>query len=156
MRGVASRVVCAVASAVAVAALGSGVAFAAPVERREIRITGRPASDDRPFSDAVLVGDTLYLAGRTGHDLQTRALPADPGDEVRAILDQMKTVLGQEHMTMDDLVSVQVFCTDVKLYDTFNAVYRTYFKRFPARAFLGSGPLLGGARFEVQGIAVRR
>jgi 2-iminobutanoate/2-iminopropanoate deaminase len=56
-------------------------------------------------------------------------------------------------MTMDDLVFVQVYCTDVKLYDTFNAVYRTYFKRFPARAFLGSGPLLGGARFEIQGIA---
>jgi len=129
---------------------------AAPVERREIRIIGRPASDDRPFSDAVLVGSTLYLAGRTGHDLQTRALPADPADEVRAILDQMKTVLGQEKMTMDDLVFVQVYCTDVKLYDTFNAVYRTYFKRFPARAFLGSGPLLGGARFEIQGIAEKR
>jgi 2-iminobutanoate/2-iminopropanoate deaminase len=145
----------AVASAVAIVVLGGGLvpAAEAPVERREIRITGRPDSDDRPFSDAVLVGRTLYLAGRTGHDLKTRALPADPADEVRAILDQMKTVLGQEHMTMDDLVSVQVFCTDVKLYDTFNAVYRTYFKRFPARAFLGSGPLLGGARFEVQGIA---
>jgi 2-iminobutanoate/2-iminopropanoate deaminase len=145
----------ALASAVAIVMLGSGLvpAAEAPVERREIRIAGRPDSDDRPFSDAVLVGRTLYLAGRTGHDLKTRALPADPADEVRAILDQMKTVLGQEQMTMDDLVSVQVFCTDVKLYDTFNAVYRTYFKRFPARAFLGSGPLLGGARFEVQGIA---
>src|ERR1043165_3034539 len=103
----------AVTCAVAVAVFGGATLVgAAPVERREIRITGRPASDDRPFSDAVLVGNTLYLAGRTGHDLQTRALPADPADEVRAILDQMKTVLGQEHMTMDDLVSVQVFCTD--------------------------------------------
>jgi enamine deaminase RidA (YjgF/YER057c/UK114 family) len=145
-------------SALAVVLLGSAVVARAeaPLERREIRITGRPDSDDRPFSDAVLVGRTLYLAGRTGHDLKTRALPADPADEVRAILDQMRTVLGQEHMSMDDLVSVQVFCTDVKLYDTFNAVYRTYFKKFPARAFIGSGPLLGGARFEVQGIAERR
>jgi len=147
----------AVACAVAVAVLGGAAGLgAAPVERREIRITGRPASDDRPFSDAVLVGNTLYLAGRTGHDLQTRALPADPADEVRAILDQMKTVLAQEKMTMDDLVFVQVYCTDIKLYDTFNAAYRTYFKRFPARAFLGSGPLLGGARFEIQGIAEKR
>jgi len=145
-------------SALAVVLLGSAVVTRAeaPLERREIRITGRPDSDDRPFSDAVLVGRTLYLAGRTGHDLKTRALPVDPADEVRAILDQMRTVLGQEHMAMDDLVSVQVFCTDVKLYDTFNAVYRTYFKKFPARAFIGSGPLLGGARFEVQGIAERR
>jgi len=54
-------------------------------------------------------------------------------------------------------VSVQVFCSDVSHYDAFNRVYRTYFKKeFPARAFLGSGTLLFGARFEVQGIAVRR
>ncbi len=43
-------------------------------------------------------------------------------------------------MTMDDLVSVQIFCPDVANYDAFNKVYRTFFKQeFPARAFLGSG-----------------
>lgn len=143
------------AGALVVVAVASGGAYAqgAP-ERREIRYPGR--TDDRPFSDAVLVGGTLYLAGRTGHDVKTRELPAKPDDEVRAILDQMKAVLGEAGMGMDDLVFVQVYCTDVKLYDGFNAVYRTYFKRFPARAFLGSGPLLGGARFEVQGIAEKR
>ena len=58
---------------------------------------------------------------------------------------------------MDDLVSVQVYASDVGDYDAFNSVYRTYFTReFPARAFLGSGTLLFGARFEVTGIAVRR
>jgi 2-iminobutanoate/2-iminopropanoate deaminase len=52
---------------------------------------------------------------------------------------------------------VQVFCSDVSLFDTWNKVYPTYFgKDLPARAFLGSGPLLFGARFEMQGIAVRR
>ena len=60
-------------------------------------------------------------------------------------------------MTMDDLVSVQIFCSDVAHYDAFNAVYRTYFEGdFPARAFIGAGTLLFDARFEVQGIAVRR
>lgn len=146
----------AVASAVAMVVLASVVAHAeTPVERREIRLASRPASDVRPFSDAVLVGRTLYLAGRTGHDKDGK-LPADAADEARAVLDQIKAVLAQEGMKMDDLVTVQVFCTDVKLYDGFNAVYRTYFTKFPARAFIGSGPLLGGARFEVQGIAERR
>jgi 2-iminobutanoate/2-iminopropanoate deaminase len=62
-------------------------------------------------------------------------------------------------MTMDDLVYVQVFCSDVSQFPKFNAVYRTYFKRereFPARAFIGSGNLLFEGRFEVQGIAVKR
>jgi 2-iminobutanoate/2-iminopropanoate deaminase len=143
-------------SAVVVVVLASGVAFAeAPVERREIRLASRPATDVRPFSDAVLVGRTLYLAGRTGADKDGK-LPADAADEARAVMDQIKAVLAQEGMAMDDLAYVQVFCTDVKLYDSFNGVYRTYFKKFPARAFIGSGLLLGGARFEVQGIAEKR
>jgi enamine deaminase RidA (YjgF/YER057c/UK114 family) len=58
---------------------------------------------------------------------------------------------------MDDLVSVQIFCSDVSQYDAFNTVYRTFFKQeYPARAFLGSGTLLNNARFEVQAIAVKR
>ena len=60
-------------------------------------------------------------------------------------------------MSMDDPVTVQVFCADVANFDAFNVVYRTYFHgNFPARAFLGSGKLLFGARFEVTGIAVKR
>jgi enamine deaminase RidA (YjgF/YER057c/UK114 family) len=60
-------------------------------------------------------------------------------------------------MTMDDLVTVQVFCPDLSLYDKFNAIYRTYFsKNFPARAFLGSGPLLRGGHFEIVGIAIKQ
>lgn len=144
------------ASAVALVVLANGVVFAqAPVERREIRLASRPATDVRPFSDAVLVGNTLYLAGRTGGDKDGK-IPTDPADEARAVMDQIKAVLAQEKMAMDDLVTVQVFCTDVKHYATFNDVYRTYFTKFPARAFIGSGPLLGGARFEVQGIAEKR
>ena len=144
------------ASAVAVVVMASGVAYPeAPVERREIRLASRPATDVRPFSDAVLVGRTLYLAGRTGADKDGK-LPADAADEARAVMDQIKAVLAQEGMKMDDLVTVQVFCTDVKLYAAFNDVYRTYFTKFPARAFIGSGPLLAGGRFEVQGIAVKQ
>lgn len=123
-------------------------------ERRRANLPGR--AGNAPYSDAVLAGDTLYLAGRLGLERATNKPPADAGQEVRLILDGMKSVLAEAGMTMDDLVSVQVFCTDVSLLETFNAVYRPYFSQgFPARAFIGSGPLLFGARFEVQGIAVR-
>jgi 2-iminobutanoate/2-iminopropanoate deaminase len=57
---------------------------------------------------------------------------------------------------MDDLVSVQVFCTDFSLYEKFNGVYRTYFhEQFPARAFLGVASLIRGAHFEIMGVAVK-
>jgi reactive intermediate/imine deaminase len=109
-----------------------------------------------PFSDAVLVGDTLYLAGRIGLDPKTNKPPEDVEQEARLVLDGMRTVLLRAGMTMDDLVTVTVYCPDVSLFSKFNGVYRTYFHGdFPARAFIGSGPLLFGGRFEVQAIAAR-
>jgi reactive intermediate/imine deaminase len=113
--------------------------------------------DTLPYSDAVLVGNTLYVAGRIGIDPETGKPPAELEKEIRLLLDGIKTTLAAADLTMDDLVSVQVFCPDLSLYDKFNEIYRTYFiKDFPARAFIGSGPLLRGGRFEAQGIAVRR
>lgn len=125
-------------------------------ERRYLNLPEHP--NQLPFSDGVLVGDTLYLSGRLGMtNPQTGQPAANVEEEVRIILDGMKAVLSQVEMTMDDLVMVHVFCSDVTLYDRFNAVYRTYFTNSPpARAFLGSGTLLQGANFEVVGTAVRR
>lgn len=109
-----------------------------------------------PFSGGVLVGNTFYLAGKIGLTAD-RKVPASAAEEARLVLNDVKATLEKVGMSMDDLVSVQVFCSDVSHYDAFNRVYRTYFrKEFPARAFLGSGTLLFGARFEVQGIAVKR
>ena len=60
-------------------------------------------------------------------------------------------------MTMDDLVWVQVYSPDLSLWERFNTEYVKRFSReLPARAFIGSGPLLLGARFEMTAIAVRR
>ena len=124
-------------------------------DRRHIVLSSR--TDTLPYSDGVLVGDTLFLAGRIGIDPQTGKPPEDVEKEIRLLLDGMKATLAAADLTMDDLVSVQVFCPDLSLYEKFNEIYRTYFsKDFPARAFIGSGPLLRGGRFEAQGIAVRR
>jgi 2-iminobutanoate/2-iminopropanoate deaminase len=123
--------------------------------RRVINLPNRNAS--LPFSDGVMVGNTLYLAGRLGVDPQTNQVPGDPEQEARFMIDGFKAVLAEAGMTMDDLVTVQVFCSDISLYDKFNGVYRSYFKKdFPARAFLGSGTLLRGAHFEMQAIAVKQ
>ena len=121
---------------------------------RTINLPGRTST--APFSDAVLAGNTLYVAGRLGMDPETGRPPATAEQEARNVLDGIQAVLAEADMTMDDLVSVQVFCSDVGLYGAFNRVYREYFNDDPpARAFLGSGTLLFGARFEVTGIAVK-
>ncbi len=109
-----------------------------------------------PFSGAVQTGDTLYVAGHIGVT-EDRKVPADVSDEARLMMDQFQATMTKAGYTMDDLVSVTVYCSDVAHYAAFNAVYKEYFKQtFPARAFIGSGPLLFNARFEMQGIAVKR
>jgi enamine deaminase RidA (YjgF/YER057c/UK114 family) len=120
-----------------------------------MNLAGR--TDALPFSHGVLAGDTYYVAGTLGLVKATGQPPADAEEEVRAMLDDVRAKLALAGLGMDDLVSVQVFCPDLSLYETFNRVYATYFTAgFPARAFIGSGPLLRGCRFEISGIAARR
>jgi len=118
-------------------------------------------SDDNPqlpFSGAILAGNTLYLSGRIGVEPKTGKPPAEVDEEIKLLLDRVKSTLSQAGMSMDDLVYVQIACTDLSLYDKFNAAYRSYFttKDLPAREFIGAASLLRGGHFELQAIAVRK
>lgn len=140
-----------------VLAIVAVVILASPEQKTERRYIVLNTDLKLPFSNGVLVGNTLYVAGSIGLDPKTGRPPADVEEEAHLALDSIRKTLAQADMTMDDLVAVEVHCPDVGYYEKFNGVYRTYFKdKFPARAFLGSGPLLFGARFEIKGIAVKR
>jgi 2-iminobutanoate/2-iminopropanoate deaminase len=123
--------------------------------RKAIKLAG-PIS--APFSDGILSGNTLYLAGRIGIDPKTGKVPEKIEDEIKVLLDGEKEVLAQAGMTMDDLVYVQIACTDLSLFAKFNPIYASYFttKDYPAREFIGAGSLLAGGHFELQAIAVKR
>jgi 2-iminobutanoate/2-iminopropanoate deaminase len=136
-----------------------GILFSASLFAADERtyFDGRSASDEDvlPFSGAVLAGGTLYVSGSLG--LVDGKVPEDPADEARAVMDAIKSSVEAAGMTMDDIVAVQIFCSDVSHYGAFNAVYKTYFtKEYPARAFVGAGTLLFNARFEVMVTAVKR
>jgi 2-iminobutanoate/2-iminopropanoate deaminase len=130
------------------------------MEREYIELPGktlRPGMTRWPFSDAVRVGNTLYLAGRLGIDPATGKPPVEVADEARLLMDDVRRVLTAARMTTSDLVMVTIFAPDVGDFAAFNAVYLTYFgDELPARAFIGSGPLLFGARFELIATAVKR
>jgi reactive intermediate/imine deaminase len=122
-------------------------------------IVGKRSGDRAalPFSEGVLVGNTLYIAGHIGLDPKTNEPPASAEEEARVVMDAIKQTVESAGLSMDDVVSMQIFCTDLKFYDTFNAVYRTYFHGdFPARAFIGTDKLLRNGRYEVMGIAVKK
>jgi 2-iminobutanoate/2-iminopropanoate deaminase len=141
-------------SAVIVISLAATLATAGG-ERSYVR-PSLPDGDGPPFSGAVRVGDTLYLSGDIGLD-EDQKVPATAKAEATLLLDGIKATLESAGYTMDDLVTVTIYCSDVKHYADFNDIYRSYFtKEFPARAFVGAGTLLFDARFELQAIAVKR
>jgi 2-iminobutanoate/2-iminopropanoate deaminase len=148
--------------AVLVSLLLPMAASAAGAAPRFLVLDSSPGRAQLPFSDAVHVGDTLYVAGTLGMDPATLSDPkaarvaAEPADEARFALDAVKHTLEAAGFKMDDLVSVTIYCTDLDLYGTFNDVYRTYFHgHFPARAFIGASKLVRSAHFEVMGTAVK-
>ncbi len=143
---------------IAFVVIGLATAAAADDTRTERRTFSLPQTEALgiPISDAVLVGNTLYLSGNGGIDLSTMEVPEDPKDEARLLMENVKATLALADMTLDDLVSVTIYCPDLSLFGQFNEVYRSYFDGdYPARAFVGSGKLLFGMRFEIQAIAVK-
>jgi len=125
---------------------------------RKYIVKTRPADlKNLPFSDAVLVGNTLYMAGTIGLDPKTGQPPVSAEDEAKLVMDATRQTVEAAGFSMDDVVSIQIFCTDLKLYETFNNIYKTYFHdNFPARAFIGVNQLVRNGRFEVMGIAVKK
>jgi 2-iminobutanoate/2-iminopropanoate deaminase len=128
------------------------VSLAPAAEKKAVVPEGTPPG--RPFSPGILVGDTLYVSGNTGTDPKTGKLPAEFEAEVRQTLENIGTVLKKAKMDYANVVSVQVFLTDMDLFQRMNAVYMTYFKEpRPVRTTVGISRLAGGAHVEINAIA---
>ena len=140
-----------------------GLAMLAAMQVGEAQTSGRkyvyskdPSSQGLPFSEAVRVGDTLYVAGHIGTDPKSGQAPADLAQEMKLLFDGFRGDMAAADFKMDDLVSVRVYCTDLALYGQFNTSYRAQFgKDLPARAFVGVASLLRGGHFEMEGVAVK-
>lgn len=112
-------------------------------------------SADLPFSEAVRVGDTVYLAGQLG------ALPGEltvvPGGivpESRQTLENIRNTLKAHDLDMSDVVKCTVMLADISEWGAFNKVYAEFFsKPFPARSAFASNGLALNASVEVECIA---
>ena len=90
------------------------------------------------FNPAVLVDGTLYVSGQIGRDLKTQKVPSDFQAEARQVLDNIGIILREAKMSYADVVAVQVYLTDMTLFQKMNDVYLTYFKTDrPTRTTLG-------------------
>jgi reactive intermediate/imine deaminase len=111
-----------------------------------------------PFSDAVRVGDMLYLSGKIGNIPGTRDL-AEGGiaGETRQTLENIKATLEKYGSSMDEVVKCTVFLADIAEWAAMNEVYVTYFPvNPPARSALGSSGLALNSRVEIECFAAMR
>jgi reactive intermediate/imine deaminase len=112
-----------------------------------------PLNNPYPFSEAVRVGDTIYLSGQLG--IGPDGLVPGFDAQVRQMMDNVAATLAGLGLGMEHLVRCTVFMGDMAQWDAFNAIYVTYFKpgRYPARAAFGATALALGAAVEIECIA---
>jgi len=108
-----------------------------------------------PFSEAVRVGNTLYLSGVIGFAPGTRTLvPGGIEGQTRQAMETIRAVLTRNGSSLDDIVKCTVMLADMSEWAKMNAIYVTYFtKHFPARSAMGVNGLALGAQVEIECIA---
>lgn len=108
-----------------------------------------------PFSEAVRVGNMLYLSGSLGVDTALRLVPGGIEPETRQTMENIKTTLERYGSSLDHVIKVTVMLADMSEWETMNGIYRTYFpNHLPARSALGANGLAFGARVEIECVAV--
>ena len=120
--------------------------------------SGKVLPPGLPFSEAVRVGDMLYLSGQVGIMPGTMKLaPGGIASESRQTMVNIKTVLESEGLGMDNLVRCLVMLADIAEWPEFNKVYARYFDkaRYPARSALAASGLALGARVRRRCDALR-
>jgi 2-iminobutanoate/2-iminopropanoate deaminase len=135
----------------ALAVMLAGVAQAQ--EKKTIKLPGMEAF---PFSDGVVVGNTLYVAGQEG-TVEAKLAPGGIGPETEAALANIGKVLKEAGFEWKDVVSVTVYLADIKEFGDMNKVYRSVVPDpKPARATVQVAGLVNNARIEVSAIAVKQ
>lgn len=134
----------------------SDFSISAPNHKPIFLNSGKVIPANAPFSEAVRVGDTIYLSGNVGLIPGTFKL-IDGGieRETKQVMDNIKTSLEAHNLSMSDIVKCTVMMADISEWSTFNKIYITYFdKSYPARSAFGANGLALNARVEVDCIAV--
>ena len=110
-----------------------------------------------PFSEAVRVGNVLYLSGALGTDSTGKIVPGGIKAETKQVLENIKAALKRNGLDMDRVVKCTVFLADITEWPAMNEIYATYFPvNKPARSAFGGVQLVRGGRLELECIAAMR
>ena len=123
-------------------------------ERRAVNLS--EAAQALPFSDGIVAGNTLYIAGQQGTDSNGK-LKDGVGDQTQATLEHIKQVIAKAGFEMKDVVTVNVYLSDIADFAAMNKVYTTFFPNpKPARTTIQAAGLVNGAKVEISAIAVKQ
>ncbi|WP_339723080.1 Rid family detoxifying hydrolase [uncultured Paraglaciecola sp.] len=105
-----------------------------------------------PFSNAVRVGDLLFLSGEIGtQPNSSKLIEGGIQNETKQTMENIQASLAKHNLTMNNLVKCTVMLADIKDWPAFNQVYKDFFpKHFPARSAFATNGLALNARVEVE------
>jgi reactive intermediate/imine deaminase len=117
--------------------------------------SGKVFPMNAPFSEAVRVGDLLFLSGQIGISPGTfQLVPGGFEAEARQTMNNIRSTLTANGYTLSDVVKCTVILADLSRWGDFNAIYKSYFRPpYPARTALGADSLAAGAQVEIECLA---
>jgi len=125
---------------------------------REYVFTDKAPRPVGPYSQAVRVGNLLFISGQVPLDPETgRLVEGSFEEQARRVLENIKAIVEAAGGTMDDIVKVTVYLKDLGRYKEFNMVYAEFFKGgYPARVVIEASRIPLDAELEVEAIAYLR
>ncbi|QSG43306.1 RidA family protein [Acinetobacter baumannii] len=124
------------------------------MSRQVIHTENAPAAIGT-YSQAILVGNTLYLSGQIGLDPYSMELVDGIEAQIRRVFDNLKAVCEAAGGTLADIAKLNIFLTDLSNFQIVNQIMGEYFAQpYPARAALGVASLPKGALVEMDGIVI--
>lgn len=109
-----------------------------------------------PYSQAIEANGMVFVSGQLPIDGATGTMPEGIEAQAKQSLENMKSILAEAGLTMENVVKTTVFLSDISLFMGMNGVYATYFSgNFPARSAFAVKDLPKGALVEIECIAVR-
>ena len=110
-----------------------------------------------PYSQAILINNTLYCSGQIGINPETNSLIKDNiNNETRTVIKNLLAILKEADMTLENVVKTTIFLRNMRDYDIINSVYNEYFKKTPpARETVEVSKLPKDMNVEISIIAVK-
>lgn len=109
-----------------------------------------------PYSQGVSIENLVFVSGQLPINVETGIMPEDISSQAKASLTNVKAILAEAGLTMDNVVKTTIFLDDINDFVAVNEVYGSFFKEpFPSRSTVEVAKLPKDAKVEIEAIAIR-